>query len=317
MFWNKKKSDPNSLGVALDELEMLLKSTSIKTSIEGNALIAQHEHYKVRVEVVPPENRESDNGPIKAVVRLLTELPAPVLALFKGNHSAAITSFNSFAALGALTYDSGKIFIGSRLTIYEEEDSWDTLHLPLLMFTIICGSEAILGGVRRAFSEEPPRGGESKWDEDDFEAIKGFLSKLCFCTTGGRGLTAEFGLAAGAISAIAGDHKTVLFQMSGKDPHPELGGGLFTVLQMPHRVDGEERLKTICMQLNKMEMAAHDLPPHFGAWCPGKLGNNIAYVSFFPNALYSATGIGINVAIWAFNRGQWANAILASLGVRA
>ena len=316
MYWNKK-SDPNPMGVALGDLKMMLEPTSIKASIEGNALIAQHEHYKIRVEVVPPENRESENGPIKAVVRLLTELPAPVLALFKGNHSDAIAAFNSFAALGALTYDNGKVFIGSRLTIYEEEDSWRTLHLPLLMFTVICGSEAILGGVRRTFSEEPPRGGESKWDEDDFEAIEGYLSRLCVCTTGGRGLTAEFGLAEGAASAIAGDHKTALFQMSAEDPHPELGGGLFTVLQMPHRVEEENRLKTICMQLNKMEMAAHDLPPHFGAWCPGKLGNNIAYVSFYPNALYSATGIGINVAIWALNRAQWANAMLASLGVRA
>jgi hypothetical protein len=105
--------------------------------------------------------------------------------------------------------------------------------------------------------------------------------------------------------------------MSAEDPHPELGGGLFTVLQMPHRVEDENRLKTICLQLNKMEMAAHDLTPHFGAWCPGKLGNNIAYVSFYPNALYSATGIGINVAFWALNRAQWANAMLASLGVRS
>ena len=107
MFWNKK-SNPNPMGVALGDLKMMLESTSIKASIEGNALIAQHENYKIRVEVVPPENRESENGPIKAVVCLLTELPAPVLALFKGNHSDAIAAFNSFAALGALTTTMGK-----------------------------------------------------------------------------------------------------------------------------------------------------------------------------------------------------------------
>jgi hypothetical protein len=130
-------------------------------------------------------------------------------------------------------------------------------------------------------------------------------------------LTAEFGLDEGATSVIAGDHKTALFQMSGADPHPELGGGLFTVLQMPHQILDEKVRKKICLVMNKMEMAAHDLPPHFGAWCEGRLENNIAYVSFYPNPLYAAPGIAINVAIWALNRAQVANAMLASLGVRA
>ena len=56
---------------------------------------------------------------------------------------------------------------------------------------------------------------------------------------------------------------------------------------------------------------------HFGAWCPGKLGNNPAYISFLPNPLYPAAGITVNSAFWAMNRAQWANAMLASLGVRA
>ena len=316
MFWNKK-NDPNPLGVALGDLKVMLEPTSIKASIEGNALIARHEHYKIRVEVVPPETRESENGPVKAVVRMITELPAPIINLFKGKEAEAIAAFNSFAALGALTYDNGKIFIGSRLTIYEQEDSWRTLHLPLLMFTTICGSEAILGGIRRTFGSEARRGGESKWDDHDFDDVEGYLTKVCVCSTGSKGLTAEFGLSEGATSAMIGDHKTALFQMSGNEPHPELGGGLFTVLQLPHQVADEERLQQICMQLNKMEMAAHDLPPHFGAWCQGKIGNNPAYVSFYPNALYSVSGIATNVAFWALNRAQWANAMLASLGVRA
>ena len=64
-------------------------------------------------------------------------------------------------------------------------------------------------------------------------------------------------------------------------------------------------------------MAPHDLPPHFGAWCPGRLGNNPSYVTFLPNALHSAPGIAVNTAFWAMNRAQWANAMLASLGVRS
>jgi hypothetical protein len=316
MFWNRK---PNAtpLGVPLGDLMAMLEPTTIKATLKGDALIAQHEHYTIRIEVVPPAVRESENGPIRAVVRLITELPAPLLTMFRGRAASAIAGFNAFAALGALYQEGPLVRIGSRLTVYEAEDAWRTLHLPLLAFTIICGSEAILGGLRRTMTNEKPRGGTSQWTERDMAQVESYMSRMCVCTTGGLGLTAEFGLANGAESAIAGDHQTALFQLMADQPHPELGGGLFCLLQMPHRMASEDRLAKVCLQLNEMEMAAHDLPPHFGAWCPGRLGNNPAYVSFLPNALHAASGIAVNSAFWARNRAQWANAMLASLGVRA
>jgi hypothetical protein len=316
MFWNKK-SDPNPLGVPLGDLQALLEPTSIKATLKGNALVAQHEHYAIHVEVVPPENRESENGAIRAVVRMVAELPKPLLPLFRGKEAEACATYNAFAALGAVFVDHDRICVGSRLTIYEAEDAWRTLHLPLLLFTTICGPEAILGALRRTMTQEGSRGGASKWTERDFEQAEGYLSRICLCTTGGLGLTAEFGLNEGAVSAVAGHHNTALFQLIGEQPHPELGGGLFCLLQMPHRLKDEQRLNQVCMQLNSMEMAAHDLPPHFGAWCPGRMGNNPAYVSFLPNSMYAVSGIAVNVALWAANRAQWANAMLASLGVRA
>jgi len=94
-----------------------------------------------------------------------------------------------------------------------------------------------------------------------------------------------------------------------------LGVLLNDLLQMPHQVNDEQQLKQICTQLNNMEMAARDLPPHFGAWCPGKILNNPAYVSFYPNALHSIPGIAVNTASWARFRAQLANEKLASLGV--
>lgn len=318
MFWNKKPhTDTNPLGVPLGDLLAMLEPTSIKASIEGNTLTARHEHYTIRMEVVAPETRESENGPIRAVVRMVTELPKPMLTLFKGHEAESAAAYNAFAALCALYTERGSVRIGSRLTIYEGENAWRTLHLPLLMFTTICGIEAILGAIRRTMTGEAQRGGRSKWTEQDFVLVEGYLSRLCVCTTGGLGLTAEFGLADSAVSAVAGDHKTALFQMMADQPHPELGGGLFCLLQMPHQLQDESRLHTVCHQLNSMEMAAHDLPPHFGAWCPGKLGNNPAYISFFPNALHSASGIAVNASFWAMNRAQWANAMLASIGVLA
>ena len=100
------------------------------------------------------------------------------------------------------------------------------------------------------------------------------------------------------------------------EPHPEFGGGLFCLLEMPHRISDEDRLMEICLQLNRMEMAARALPPHFGAWCPGNLGNNPAYVSFLPNILHSVPGIAVNIAVWATGRATWANTVLTSMGAR-
>jgi len=279
-------------------------------------LVARHEHYTTRVEVVPPENRETEDGPIRGVVRITTELPKQLLEVFK--KPEATVAMNGFAALGSLFSDGTSVYIGSRLTIYEAEDAWRTLHLPLLMFTTIMGAEAILGAVRRTFNNEVYADEPTKWTDDDFQQVKSRLSSFCLCTTGGRGLTAEFGLSEGAVTAAAG-HNTALWRLKTDQPHPELGGGLLCVLEMPHLAE-KNRLHEICEQLNNMEMTAADLPPHFGAWTEGKLGSNPAYVSFFPNAFHELRGtspMAVNAAFWAANRAQWANRVLASLGVRA
>lgn len=316
MFWNKKH-DPNPLGVRLGDLMAMLEPTSIQASLQGNVLVARHEHYTIRIEVVPPDASQTGSEPIRAVVRVITELPARIQTFFEGREAAAAAVYNRYAALGALYSDSGAIKIGSRLTIYEAEDSWRSLHLPLLLFTVICGTEATLGALRRSMTSERERGGDSQWTSRDLGQVKEYLSRVGVCTTGGLGLTAEFGLADGAVSAARADHRTALFQLMADQPHPELGGGLFCLLQMPHQIRDEARLERLCLELNRMEMAIHDLPPHFGAWCPGKLGNNLAYVTFLPNALHSVSGIAVNMGFWAMNRAQWANAALASFGVQA
>lgn len=324
MFWHKK-TDQNPLGVPLGDLQAMLAPTTIKTTLKGNALLARHEQYTVRIEVAPPATRESENGPIRAVVRMTTDLQRKLLPMFQGRENSTTAVFNAFAALGALYSDRGTIQLGSRLTIYEEDivaldgrfhgDSWGTLHLPLLLFTTIVGNEAILGGMRRTMATEAPRVGDSDWSDQDFEQVEGYLSRVCTCTTGGMGLSAEFPLVKGAVSAAGGHQETALFQMTADEPHPELGGGLFCLLQMPHQVKDEDALHQICMRLNTMEMAADDLPPHFGAWCPGRLGNNPSYISFLPNPLYNASGIATNAAFWAMNRATWAHKVLTKMGV--
>jgi hypothetical protein len=315
MFW-KKKPNAGPHGVPLEDLMVILAQTTIKASLKGNVLIATHENYAVRIDVVPPDKSLITEDSIQAVVRVTTELPTAVMSMFRGKQEQTMSAFNAFAALGALYQEGATVRIGSRLTIYEEEDAWRTLHLPLLAYTVICGSEAILGGIRRALTNEGLRNGASEWTAHDLAYVERHMSEVCFCNADDLTLTAEFGLAEGAYSAAAGDRRTALFQMMADQPHPELGGGLFCLLQMPHRVADQAKLQRICQQLNQMEMAGQDLPPHFGAWCPGKMGNNFAYVSFLPNALHSVPGVAVNQAIWALNRASWANGKLASIGVK-
>ena len=213
MFSRKRPSEP-VLGVPLQELEATLAPTTIKASRKNdNTLLAKHEHYTVKVEVVPADQRDSENGPIRAVVQITSELPAQIRQLFNGKEESATCTFNAFAALSALYVDGGKLLNGSRLTIYEEEDSWSTLHLPLLLFTVIAGNEPILGAMRRTFGGQAPRGGNSEWTEQDMQQVESYLSQICVCTTGGAGLTAEFPLAAGVVSAATGNTETALFQL--------------------------------------------------------------------------------------------------------
>jgi len=311
-----KRSATNPLGVPLGELAAALEPTSIRARLEGNTLVARHEHFTVRVEVVPPENRESDNGPIRAVVRVRSDLPGPFQDLLQRDMALGSAVFNKYAALAALHTEGGRVEIGSRLTIFERDSAWETLHLPLLLMTIVAATEALLGGIRRTFTEEEPREEKSRWTDANLAQVERYLSRMSVCTTGGLGLTAEFGLAQGQISAAAGHRQTALFRLLADQPHPEMGGGLVCLLEMPHDLGSEERVATVCQQLNTMEMAAHDLPPHFGAWCPGGRETNPAYVSFLPNGLHGVPGIAVNFSIWALHRAQWAHAMLASMGAR-
>ena len=138
----------------------MLSTGTIKTSIEGNTLIAKDEYYTTKVEVLPPDADGGDGEPIRAVVRLTTELPGPFQTMMKGHELELSSLFNPMAALGALTFDGSKVYIGSRLTIFEREDAWSTLHLPLLMIATIGSAAGILGAMRRNFSGEPSRGGD-------------------------------------------------------------------------------------------------------------------------------------------------------------
>jgi hypothetical protein len=168
--------------------------------------------------------------------------------------------------------------------------------------------------LQTMFGNKEANRGESAWSVDDLNWVRSRLSDFCFCTEGHLSLAAEFGLRSGATAAVLGHHGTALWQLDAEQSHPELGGGLLCLLQMPHRVN-RERLADIAQELNRREMDPRDQPPHFGGWCEGSAENTLAYVSFLPNVMHDIEGIALNVSTWAFHRAHWADAYLASIGV--
>jgi hypothetical protein len=310
----EQKSHSQFLGVPIDELLLALEPEVIKARMDDGALVALNEKYTTQIKVTPPELQEPGRSPIRAAVQITTELPDRMQSLFRSPETTV--ELNSFAALGALTAERDKVYVGSRLTIFESEDAWEGLHLPLLLFATICATEAIFGAAQRSFAGEVRRDDVSDWTENDLELVYRYLSNSCFCNSGGLKFAAEFGLLEGAVGGDD-EHKRAQFHMVADEPHLELGGGLFCILQMPHELSDEDSLKKACVHLNNMEMAARDQPPHFGAWCIRRPGRNPVYVSFFPNEMHQIPGIAVNAALWAIYRAQWANSVLASLGVHA
>jgi len=109
----KEKPNAGPHGVPLDDLMVILAQTTIKASLKGNALIAMHENYAVRIDVVPPDKSLITEDSIQAVVRGTTELPTAVMSMFRGKQEQTMSAFNAFAALGAL-YQKGQRCVSDR-----------------------------------------------------------------------------------------------------------------------------------------------------------------------------------------------------------
>ena len=155
MFWNKKAIE-NPLGVPLSDLREILKHSGVDVLQEKDgSLVIDHGAYKTHVRVVAPIERSSPNAVVSSVVQIKTVLPPQIQSLFPTD--GLLLAGNKMASLSALTRSSAGAMIGSRLTIYENEDAWRTLHLPLLLFATLLGPNAILGGLRRVFAKEEPR----------------------------------------------------------------------------------------------------------------------------------------------------------------
>lgn len=309
MFF-KKKIDPNPLGVPLAEINEILKSTTLKSKLVHGGMEVTYEKLKAVVAVEKPPVKEAPIKNIQAIVTIKTYLPKQFLQLMSNPEFRMMA--NNMATFAALTEDNLGIYLGSRLTIYEEETGWN-VYFPMLLYSLIATNEIFNHSLRFLLGKEQPSKEASEWTNADFELTKNYLEKMCVCNTGGLGFTAEFGIEKDAVSAIVG-HQTALWRMLATEPHPALGGGLFCILELPFGYE-KPKLLHVVNTLNKAEMLPRDLPPHFGSWTIGNRENNPAYVSFLPNVMHKeAKNIQVNMSIWANSRVQSACATLLSHG---
>lgn len=306
--------DPQPFGIPLDSLQAALEAGHLLVHREGNSIVGRHEGGLVtRVLVERPDDFHSELGTVKAVILVQTELPAELGSLLRAPEHLAV--FNPMTTLGALTNDDGKLVLSSRIVVYKEENAWD-LQALLIIGAALSGAPTMLNAIHQTLSRQRDDSTEteSEWSDEDMDVVRSYLSKFSVCTAGHGGLTAEFSLRDGELSAADGAKRTALWRMMTEQPHPS-GAGLFTLLEMPHRIPDKAQLAWMLDRLNNIEMQPGDQPPHIGAWCPGTLGDNPAYVTFLPNFLHSHSGIAVNVSFWAMSRAQWANGILASRGI--
>jgi hypothetical protein len=299
-----KRMVPEGLeyGVDLDSVVDFINQTNLSAYRTSWGICIEHEQYQTSIKVSAPPI--SSSPPIQAVVTVRSTTPKELAPFFDNFDEGS--EFNGFASLGALSKSADGYHVESRLTIFEGENTWN-IHLPLLVFSVLSAAESILGGIKKTLTgQSPSRNPASLWTAKDLKVVGNHLSSLSFCSYDGLRLTAEFGLEPGAISSVAG-HKTALFQLAADEPNPEVGGGLFCLLSLPQRIEQKQKLIAVVAELNHLEMTSVDQPPHFGAWCVGKAGNNLAYVSFLINAMHEIPSIAINFAVWAMHRAEWAN----------
>ncbi len=312
-MFGRKSNELQVTGEPLDELAAALAATSLETERVGDSLIVTQPGFTTRVDVVRPASRGSDGSQVKFVLQIRSELSVEMASLIEAPEAAA--AMNSMATLGALTHDDGSVFVGSRLTVYEGEKAWN-VQFPLVLHSVLEGANSMLGAVSCVVSGNRFKRPASAWRKRDFELVRTYLSRVCYCETSEFELTATFGLPQRAVDAASEDLDSALWELKSNQPHPEAGGGLLCLLQLPHEISDAARLNRLIAQLNQMEMVPDDRPPHFGAWCRGQLGNNPAYVSFLSNSLHSVPGIAVNMSFWAAGRAQWAKGVLSTMGVR-
>jgi hypothetical protein len=308
------------LGVPLHEVEEILRESNFDVLRDGNTLVLRRynpvigEPLVTRIAVMPPEPKDAKSGTVKAVVRVFTLLPNAYGECFDAEMLCFV---NRHAGLGAVTVTKEASFIGSRFTVHADNEDWDE-QCPLIAASAATAQVAITT-VRRVLNKEPTLPAASAWTLADFEQVTAALGENCATTCAPDRMTAEFPLKPqGPLSAFAAespaDDMTAFWELLTTPPHIELGGGLFCMLQLPQRFPQSQSRHPAVNLLNISEMSSGVLPPHIGAWCEGRFGDNFAYVSYLPNVLHALPGIAIHVSRWAQRRAETVANLLDAAG---
>lgn len=194
----------NPATALLEDLAETLSSAGINSTRNANSLTVKYGELVTRLEVLRPCGQKDARDPIREVVRVTTELPHRMAA----SVAAKASALNKLASSGAITEEDGKLFVGSCVTQFENEDAYE-LHLPFLYWSIAKGADAIFGATGRAGWET----GASAWLAGDLAQTRRALSPVVRCNAGDTRLTAEFPLERGAVSALLGHHHTALWRM--------------------------------------------------------------------------------------------------------
>jgi hypothetical protein len=301
-------------GVPLGSIQAMLADLGCACKRDGDDLMVTVGEQETRIAVDGVPGYVPGTVGVCAVVRIVSEIDDELFRIIRKRSPSWLLMANSMAALGAMMEQGEKIVIGSRISVFETENVWSQLHVPMIVGTALWASCAICGGARAAIEKRELQDGTSRWSQEDFDSIAAVMSHISVCNADPTGFTAEFGLEPGATSAVMGHANTALLRMRTDQPHAFLEGGLLVQLRLPHPILESAEIVEVCARLNQLEMAAEDIPPHCGAWCRGPGGMGMAYVSYLPNSLHAVPGVATNIAVWSLHRAQWASKQLRDLG---
>ena len=309
------KEYSNPFGVPFHTILNSLDDTTLDITQNKTEAIIKSKQSETFIKILKPDLVTEDNQIVSSVITIKTKLPK-FFDKFIDNYDA-IRTLNRFSSLGAITLIDDENYIGTRLTMYEGDNSWN-LHIPLITMTVLYAELSIIGALEKLGSNQPAPSDRSHWQPSDFKTIEQYLSKICVCNSDDNGFTAEFPLTENATSAgISGKMETALLTLKRNENHLALGGGLFSLLSMPHNFENQKELFHLAKKFNQFEMQSIDLVPHYGAWTTGN-ETTLSYVSFLPNLIYEINGtknIAVNLAIWSSMRANSANKWLAAEGI--
>jgi hypothetical protein len=293
----------------LDSVVEALNGDNIASVRTSNSLTFERRMGTTVIRVNPVDVTTIDGYRTLETVTITTDVSSTVHLPIE-----QVAVANRYASLSALIRDpdSGDLSLATRITNYEGFDNSLAYWTRVLDCAWITHDHGLAAAINDMFPREnqatwgglplPARDFEDQWQIEEFEsAVEVLNSWGCFANASGQGLTAEFPWQDKGVSAALG-HQTNLFTLTTREVHPILGRGLLCKLELWPSFD-LNRLVQLIDDLNRFERDQIDGPPFLGAWCAGLRQGGLAFVGFWPNALFSPA-LPEYLARWMGSRSQ-------------